>query len=79
MADSDTNRVKPKDARKLLAKWVCDSWAKTKEETVHNSWRHAPFSYFPKEPTFHVEYESDYDYSSEEDSEDNGDDIIETI
>ena len=81
MADTDTSRVRPKDARRLLAKWVCDSWARTKEETVYNSWRHDPFSYFPDEPTYQVEYESDYEYSSdeEEDNEDNGNDIIETI
>ena len=81
LADEDTSRVRPKEARQLLAKWVCDSWARTMEETVYNSWRHAPFSYFLDDSTYEVEYESEYDYSSdeEEDNGDKGDDIIETI
>ena len=79
LADQDTSRVKTQDVRKMIAEWVVASWARTKEETVHNSWRHTPFSYFPEEPTIHTEYESEYDYSSEEDSEDNEDEIIEPI
>ena len=79
MAEQDDSRVKPQEVRKLIADWVVASWARTKEETVHNSWRQAPFSYFPDKPTFHVEYDSEYDYSSEEDSEDNGSEIIEYI
>ena len=58
------------------------SWERTKEETVHNSWRKAPLSYFPEEPTIRVEYKSNYKYSSdeeEESNEDNGEDVIEHI
>ena len=49
LADHDTGRVKPQAVRKMIAEWVVASWERTKEETVHNSWKHAPFSYFPEE------------------------------
>ena len=82
LADHDTGRVKPHYVRKMIAEWVVASWDRTKEETVHNSWRHAPFSYFPEEPTIRVKYKNDYSYSSdeeEESNEDNGEDVIEPI
>ena len=74
--------MRPQDITKLIAEWVSASWARTKEETVHNSRRHALFSFFPDEPTICDKYESNYDYSSDEEeegNEDNGEDVIEPI
>ena len=82
LAEHDTCRVKPQDVRKLIAEWVCAAWARTKEETVHKSRRHTSFSFFPDKPTICVEYESNYDYSSDDEdegTENNGEDVIEPI
>ena len=72
MMDRDNSeRIAPKDMRKLIAEWGCKSWGLTKEDVIWNSWRHGPFSYFPDEPTRPTEYESDeYDYDEETESED---------
>jgi hypothetical protein len=57
--------------RPLIAKWAVDSWEKVHADTVYNSWRHEPFSYFPGEPTRAVVFQDDdFDFSDESDAGD---------
>ena len=68
--ETDFERIKPVTIRPLMAKWAVESWGKVKTDTVYNSWRHQPWSYFPDEPTRAVEFEDDdFDYSSSSNEE----------
>jgi hypothetical protein len=71
MMDRDTQRVKPHEVRALVAKWSVECWSDLPVDVVFNSWRHAPFSYFPGEETRLTTYEySDYSFSDDDDDDD---------
>lgn len=36
-----------------FAQWIINSKAQLTKQVVKNSWRHAPYSYFPSEPSVH--------------------------
>ena len=68
--EDDFNRLAPNVIRPLMAKWAVESWDKVQKDTVYNSWRHKPWSYFPMEETRVVEFQDDdFDYSSDEEEE----------
>lgn len=80
MQNEGFERVKPPVARRLIADWTLKAWDSIHKDTVWNSWRHQPFSYFPDEETREVVYESDDSYSSSSDEEgDDGEDILEPV
>jgi hypothetical protein len=77
-----TDRVKPKEARLLIANWAADAWDRLPNDVVFNSWRKHPFSYFPGEPTRegsflddNIEYSDDDDDNADADNNDGNDDI----
>ena len=70
MEQDNFERLAPKDMRPKMAEWAVQSWGRVMKDTVYNSWRHAPFSYFPNEPTRAVEFQDDdFDYSSSEEED----------
>ena len=80
MDKDDYDRIKPKEARKLIAQWAVGSWEKVHPDVVFNSWRHRPWSYFPDEDTVPTQWQDDdfdEDCSSSEDEEEDEDDLSE--
>lgn len=49
MDNGQVERIKPVDARRFVATWASHVWGEFSRQTVKNSWRHKPFSYFPEE------------------------------
>jgi hypothetical protein len=71
METNNFDYIAPNVIRPLIAKWAIDSWEKVHADTVYNSWRHEPFSYFPGEPTRAVVFQDDdFDFSDESDAGD---------
>ena len=71
----NTDRVKPAEVRQFIASWGKEAWDKIPESVVYNSWRHAPYSYFPEEPTVpttFVDDDSSYEDDEEEEDEEDG-------
>ena len=69
---TNTQRITPKETRRLIAEWAVASWSIVHEDVVYNAWRHDVFSYFPDEPTkatTFVEEECYYSSSDEEECE----------
>lgn len=65
MEQDNFTRLAPKTMRPLMAQWAVASWDKVQKQTVYNSWRHKPFSYFPDEETCKVTFQDDnFDYAS---------------
>ena len=73
------DRVKAPVARRLIADWTIKAWNSITKDMVWNSWRHQPFSYFPDEETREVVYESDESYSSSDEEDDDGEDVLEPV
>jgi hypothetical protein len=70
MEQEHFDRITPKVMRPLMAKWAVASWEKVHKDTVYNSWRHAPWSYFPDEPTRAVSFQDDdFDFSDSDGDE----------
>jgi hypothetical protein len=75
MEHPNFDRITAKDMRYKMAVWAIQSWNKVQEDTVYNSWRHVPFSYFPGEPTREVVFQDDdFDFSDSEEEEEEEDD-----
>ena len=69
--ETDFDRIAPVTIRPLMAQWAVESWNKVHPDTVYNSWRHAPWSYFPGEATREVVFQEDnFDESSSSEEED---------
>jgi hypothetical protein len=68
------DRIKPKEARLLIANWAAEAWAALPNDIVYNSWRHHPFSYFPDQPTREGSFfDEEVAYSDDDDEEGNED------
>ena len=60
-----TNRIVPKEVRAFIRHWAAKSWGVIPEEFIYNSWRHAPFLYFPNESTVHTGFSQDDEIDNE--------------
>jgi hypothetical protein len=70
-----TDRVKPKEARMLVATWAAEAWERLPNDIVYNSWRKHPFSYFPDQPSRETSFLDDaIVYSDEDDDEEDNED-----
>ena len=79
MQNEGFDRVKPPVARRLIADWTIKAWNSITKDMVWNSWCHESFSYFPDEQTRKVVYKSDHSYSSSDEENDDGDEVLEPV
>lgn len=71
--------MKPPVARQLIADWISRAWKSISADTLWNSWRHSPFSYFPDKPTCCIIYKSDYSFSEDDEEANDGEDTLEAV
>ena len=79
MENEGFDRVKTPVARRQIADWTIKDWISITKDMVWNSWCHESFSYFPDEQTRKVVYKSDHSYSSSDEENDDGDEVLEPV
>lgn len=75
--------TKPPD-RFVFSQWIIDSQAILPREVIKNSWRHAPYSYYPDEPSVQgresptegASAVSAFAYTGDDDDEDEDDRVL---